>query len=419
MKKLFTIILCIPFLIKAQVPCYVPTNGLLAWYSFNGNANDLSGNGHNGKAMGASLTADRFNNASSAYNVGTNCYIAVPDNSVNLRPTNISVSGWCCFTLTPSGFNIIVGKGIGTGQPESVGMYFAPNNWIGNVCGNPTSCGATVLAPFTPSVGTWYHVVYEFEDAGDTQKLFVNGVFTASNTTSHSMFFDNTPWTFGCEYEMGSPGFFLNGKVDDIGLWNRLLTDAEVLDLYNALTPSIVAQPLSQTVTVSSSTTFVVGTSTNATYQWQSDAGMGFQNLSNVGQYSGVNTATLTVSNVQLSNNNEQFRCFISAPSCSNISSTATLTVLENTTVGLSNNYRNNFFSIYPNPVTNNLYVTTSETSLFNKEYKMVNMLGAVLRSGVLVDGRAVISTEGLPVGVYFMKVGESFKKIVKTEKQE
>ena len=47
--------------INAQVPSYVPSNGLVGWWGFNGNANDESGNGNNGTVFGASLSTDRFN----------------------------------------------------------------------------------------------------------------------------------------------------------------------------------------------------------------------------------------------------------------------------------------------------------------------------------------------------------------------
>ena len=50
--------------LAAQVPSYVPTDGLVAWYPFNGNANDESGNGNNGSVSGASITSDRNGNQS-------------------------------------------------------------------------------------------------------------------------------------------------------------------------------------------------------------------------------------------------------------------------------------------------------------------------------------------------------------------
>ena len=51
----------------AQTPNYVPANGLVGWWPFNGNANDESGNGNHGTVNGATLTADRFGNANMAY----------------------------------------------------------------------------------------------------------------------------------------------------------------------------------------------------------------------------------------------------------------------------------------------------------------------------------------------------------------
>jgi len=51
----------------SQVPNYVPTNGLVGWWPFNGNANDESGNGNNGIVNGATLASDRFGNANMAY----------------------------------------------------------------------------------------------------------------------------------------------------------------------------------------------------------------------------------------------------------------------------------------------------------------------------------------------------------------
>ena len=50
-----------------NVPSYVPTNGLVGWWPFNGNANDESGNGNNGMVNGATLSTDRFGANQSSY----------------------------------------------------------------------------------------------------------------------------------------------------------------------------------------------------------------------------------------------------------------------------------------------------------------------------------------------------------------
>jgi hypothetical protein len=59
-KLLLTALLVVTIfsITKAQVPSYVPSNGLVGWWPFNGNANDETGNGNNGTVNGATLTTD-------------------------------------------------------------------------------------------------------------------------------------------------------------------------------------------------------------------------------------------------------------------------------------------------------------------------------------------------------------------------
>ena len=110
MKFFFTIIL---FLLVLTLNLSAQT--LVAYYPFNGNANDASGNGNNGTVNGATLTTDRFGNANSAYLFnGTNNDIIVPD-APGLRPSGAyTINAW----VQPMGFysgscqgNVIVNKG--------------------------------------------------------------------------------------------------------------------------------------------------------------------------------------------------------------------------------------------------------------------------------------------------------------------
>jgi hypothetical protein len=85
--------------VMAQVPNYVPTNGLIAWYPFNGNANDESGNGNNGTVNGATLTSDRFGNVEKAYSFdgsGNNIQLGnIPFSSFdNLDGSDFTISLW-------------------------------------------------------------------------------------------------------------------------------------------------------------------------------------------------------------------------------------------------------------------------------------------------------------------------------------
>src|SRR5580693_6339652 len=101
MKKLFGILtIAMSLAVQSQAQSFL-TNGLVAYYPFNGNANDASGNGNNGTVNGATLTPDRFGNTNSAYNFnGTNNYIGfanVPTSQVD----NWTMTAW----VKPASFN--------------------------------------------------------------------------------------------------------------------------------------------------------------------------------------------------------------------------------------------------------------------------------------------------------------------------
>ena len=77
----------------AQVPAYVPTNGLVGYWPFNGNANDESGNGNHGTVNGATLTTDRNGNANAAYSFdGISNFIEVINSpSINITGSQLSI----------------------------------------------------------------------------------------------------------------------------------------------------------------------------------------------------------------------------------------------------------------------------------------------------------------------------------------
>jgi len=100
-------------------------------------------------------------------------------------------------------------------------------------------------------------------------------------------------------------------------------------------TPSITGNPSAVSTSVGTTVTFTVSaTGTGLTYQWYEDQGSGFVSLSNGGVYSGVGTATLTLTSVTLGMSTYQYQCVVSgtcAPSAT--SSSAILTVVT-TAVG-------------------------------------------------------------------------------------
>ena len=92
----FAICTLTTFSMFAQLPSYLPADGLVAWYPFNGNANDESGNGNNGQLQnGAALTTDRLGIENSAsFFDGIDDHISLPgqfNNGQTLPEFTISI----------------------------------------------------------------------------------------------------------------------------------------------------------------------------------------------------------------------------------------------------------------------------------------------------------------------------------------
>jgi len=273
-KSLIAVLLLTASSVFAQVPSYVPTNGLLGWWPFNGNANDQSGNGNNGTVTGAQLTNNRLGNVNSAYTFnGSSDFITVPASSTLNFTTNFSFSCWVNipdYSQNTSGIaqRAVIGKQRGNNlsgmnfiavnsSPSSVysfGINDGPNNIVINN-------GSSI------PLNTWSHFVGTYD--GLTGKLYKDGNLVASNNTSISFVVSTQPFYFGKEFN--TTGRFFKGEIDDMGMWNRALTQQEITALYNS--PSCTG---TGSISADGPTTFCAGNSVNltsdvigGTYQWR------------------------------------------------------------------------------------------------------------------------------------------------------
>jgi hypothetical protein len=209
------------------------TTGLVAYYPFNGNANDESGNGNNGTVYGATLSTDRFGNPNSAYYFdGINDYIKASAN--NLPNGERTVSLWFNAPIV-SNNPVFLGYGgsstCGTSWFMGVGPYYFVTS----------HCDVNLLKYYYPQepIGAWYH--YVVTTGSNWTKIYINGVEKASNTT----FINNTVVT-GTDLSIGvdvntqgfapytdpNVGYFV-GSMDDVRIYNRALSDTDIQELYN------------------------------------------------------------------------------------------------------------------------------------------------------------------------------------------
>ncbi len=232
-----TLTLLTTLTLHAQVPSYVPTNGLVGWWPFSGNANDESGNGHDGSVDNAALVPDRLGNANSAFLFnGVNSRIVIGDpanGDFDMLGGPLSISIWVL--TTESALSSLVTKQ-NTSIPNSSGEYNLDMNAAGQVrmaMGFGGGQGEARVSNTIINDGLWHHVVATYSPT--EVDLYVDGVLATSGSNSIGaplVLFDSPqPLQFGIAVPDTTPH---NGRLDDIGIWNRVLSASEVLDLFYA-----------------------------------------------------------------------------------------------------------------------------------------------------------------------------------------
>jgi hypothetical protein len=390
------------------VPSYVPTNGLIGWWPFSGNANDESGNGNNGIVNGPILSTDRFGNPNSSYalNKANYEYINVTQNNALNILSNITISLWT-YINSSGPYNQYVNKTDPSGSPSGIQFVFSSNSQ--GVYFYFGSSPQFFQTNTTVSLGSWHNlcVTYNYDGSPTNSKCFfyVDGICTDSFPTTINLSPSNYDLKFG-SYANSSMNT-VDGQIDDICIWNRALTPQEIADLYNSCQLLVNTQPTNQSINLNNNAQFVSGSSdSSATYQWQTDFGVGFQDLNSVGQYSGTTDDTLIVSNVMMSNNNQLFRCIVNSGLCSDTSNIAVLTINNN--VGSNESSQHDLFSVFPNPAQS-LIILRSDISLIGKSFSIVDIIGRIVLNGRIVSENTQIDLNTLVEGTYILKVDESF----------
>jgi hypothetical protein len=234
------------------------TNGLVAYYPFNGNANDESGFNRNGTISGdVSLTSDRLGIAARAYRFdGTNDWISASP-SIDDVTNNFTMSVW----FRPAEIHrtnefgpclIFPAHGAATWGDLSIGVGISAGTNQIAIWEHTHDYNPKVLS-FDGDFGGWTAAVLVYTNRRPF--LYVNGVLVASgNQSPRSPVRPSngqalTPEIYGSEeggfggYHQvvnGLPGSFFKGDLDEIRIYNRALSSSEVAQLYAFETPELI-----------------------------------------------------------------------------------------------------------------------------------------------------------------------------------
>lgn len=232
-KTILFVLFYLSFTASAQesinIPTNVPANGLLAYYPFTGNANDNSGNGNNGITSDVTLTTDRFgvnNNAYSFNGISSN----IESNITNypLKGESRTITGWfkanAPITSKELDFCLL-----------NYGNIADPNYWFKISFYSKGYLDLqfdsnTFQSQENYFNNEWTFFAMTFDDASNTYSLYINGIYKMGGTADLYTNGFNTLFRIG----RNKLNNYFEGTIDDIGIWNRVLTPGEITALYNS-----------------------------------------------------------------------------------------------------------------------------------------------------------------------------------------
>ena len=211
-------------------------DGLVAYYPFNGNANDESGNGNDGVVNGATLSEDKSGNPGRAYSFDGDDKIVIP-NSSNLKfgINSFSISFWIktsankwCYVLdkdhsnAPSGFYRFRFSG-GESDPN---IHFQ--------IGDAAHCCTSTEAINTTDIidGKWHHIVGVRDTTSGVLQIYLDGSLESTEIDNIINSTDNNySLVFGGP--SASNNSYFEGKLDEIRVYNHALSEEQIIELFS------------------------------------------------------------------------------------------------------------------------------------------------------------------------------------------
>lgn len=211
------------------------TEGMIARWQmdecvWNGTSGEVVDTGPDGSYHGTSMGAQTIGSGKvcRSGNFNNSDYVEVPHSPSLNTPNQFTVSVWFNANSIATWDGVVskltnVNPGTGRGWNIQIGTAQGIASLMANSSGGYTYLRASTI----PQVGQWYHVVL-VHMTDNTNHLYVNGVLEGTNT--FDIAFTDNPFNIGSFYT-GSGGSF-DGRIDEVMIWNKALTDSEVTAIY-------------------------------------------------------------------------------------------------------------------------------------------------------------------------------------------
>ena len=223
MKKIFLTIILLALVVFA-INAQDISQGLVAHYPLDGNANDAVGS-LDGTLTSVTTMADRNGTAGGAlYFDDSPSYVTIPDatGAFEFQESGYSVSAWI---YVPGIQDNIAKRIISYGGKGVNGWEIHTNNWPNTIdavlCDDATTYhSASILI----SKGYWQHMVITYQTG--VTNFYINGILEATNVYTYNENDSDLPLVFGAKAGNQSWGF--EGGLDEVRFYNRLITQAEI-----------------------------------------------------------------------------------------------------------------------------------------------------------------------------------------------
>lgn len=163
---------------------------------------------------------------------------------------DLSISCWVKFESTPStgnGVGIVTKSNVTTSDSYFLALFNSSGTlYLYTQARKNTSVQVGNFAAWTPTLGTWYHLVLVYDASAGNIKVYVDGSEYASDTNASADAIQNSSIAFVIGAHSGARYF--DGLIDEVGIWSKTLTTGEITDLYNSGAGIPYAGGLTQTL---------------------------------------------------------------------------------------------------------------------------------------------------------------------------
>lgn len=357
------------------------STNLVLHLPFNGNTNDISGNGYNASNSGASLVADRFGNANSAYRFNGTSSKMIVSNFPTSSTDNLSISIW--FNSNSNTQSAYAGLVDHTHSIASSSIY---RNWVIQHFGSATNCyfGWRVSSSAWSSNGSgatydnskWNHLVVVKK--GDSLAYYLNCALVSNTRYVNEQTIYKQVADLNIGFVESYTGRFFKGDIDDIRIYHRALSAAEVRAIGGCCEAKVPK---------SSCDSLVIKTDTS-TWQYQNSSGTWVNATLGINSCSQPSHAQGPINQIGISSANEMIWGSLS-------SSTCTLRRIIN----IADKSRVDSIRIKVQGDDNVVDMKINGTSITNTSFGWTNFSSVVVGNSALVNGSNTFTIQGTNSG--------------------